>query len=157
MTARGFTLLEVMMVVIIVGVLASLALPRYQRTRCCDDHREAQAVTEQVFNVLVAYHSEHNAFVQNYDPALQDWMMDPNVNNRGLTYTWGNGAGNSNDPDSPEFHHLTVTAVKDAVGCAGRTTIRYDANKKRRCMEETGWPCPLINDPFCDQLFPGQL
>ena len=59
--SRGFTLAEVLVVVIILGVLASVALPRYARTVETSKADEAQAVVKMIGTTNRMYRLDNNA------------------------------------------------------------------------------------------------
>lgn len=59
---RGVTLIEVMIVVIIAGVLASLAIPRYMFTTVVSRQKEAQSILKQIYVLQRAYQMEHDGY-----------------------------------------------------------------------------------------------
>jgi prepilin-type N-terminal cleavage/methylation domain-containing protein len=59
---QGFTLIELMIVVVIVGVLAALALPRYNVTAHQSKEKEADILLHQVFTLQQAYYSNNGTF-----------------------------------------------------------------------------------------------
>ena len=74
---RGFTLLELLMVVIIIAILASLALPQYLRTVAKARRSEALNVLATLRSAELRYAAEHRGFTNasanldiDYDPEL---------------------------------------------------------------------------------------
>ena len=59
----GFTLIELMIVVIIIGILASIAIPAYQRYVTESRRTEAQAHLIELSTVLERYYSDRNTYV----------------------------------------------------------------------------------------------
>ena len=60
---KGFTLIELMIVVVIIGILAALAIPRFMRTSGKAKKAEAKTVLKQLFQLESAYYQEHDAFI----------------------------------------------------------------------------------------------
>ena len=60
---RGFTLIEVMIVVVIVGILASIAYPSYQEYVNRSNRAEGQAFLSDIAARQERYFSQNNAYV----------------------------------------------------------------------------------------------
>ena len=62
---KGFTLIELMIVVVIIGILAALAIPRFMRATTKSKQSEARQVLKQIYSMQRAYRQEYNAYALN--------------------------------------------------------------------------------------------
>ncbi|MBE9571460.1 MAG: prepilin-type N-terminal cleavage/methylation domain-containing protein [Proteobacteria bacterium] len=69
---RGFTLIEVVVVIAIVGILSATAIPFYNTYRMRTYGSEAKIMMKQILNAEVAYYLENDTF---YPPNFGDWIV----------------------------------------------------------------------------------
>lgn len=61
-SSKGFTLIELMIVVVIIGILAALAIPRFMRSTTKSKQSEAKQLLKQVYTMQHAYRQEFNSY-----------------------------------------------------------------------------------------------
>lgn len=93
---KGFTLIELMMVVVILGILATLALGAFRSYQAKSKQAEAKINLGAIGDMAEAYRAEHDTYVASF--ANLGWQ--PNFTTR-YRY-WYNGASAVNTPTSPE-------------------------------------------------------
>lgn len=62
---KGFTLIELMIVVVIIGILAALAIPRFMRATTKSKQSEAKQILKQVYVMQRAYRQEKDTYTAN--------------------------------------------------------------------------------------------
>ena len=126
---RGFSLMELLMVVVIIAILAAMALPQYGRTVERGYCRSARGVLETIYSGEQVRWTTKSAYV---DPAacpvlpgdLGPWrciyMDDPNVNAQmPVTFTVNGVAANT----------FTANATHNAGGPCGGQAMSLDQNR----------------------------
>jgi len=59
---KGFTLIELMIVVVIIGILAALAIPRFMRATTKSKQSEARQILKQIYTMQRAYRQEYDGY-----------------------------------------------------------------------------------------------
>ncbi len=59
---KGFTLIELMIVVVIIGILAALAIPRFMRATTKSKQSEAKEILKQIYVMERAYRQEYDVY-----------------------------------------------------------------------------------------------
>jgi type IV pilus assembly protein PilA len=59
---KGFTLIELMIVVVIIGILAALAIPRFMRATTKSKQSEAKTILKQIYTMEQTYRQQNDTY-----------------------------------------------------------------------------------------------
>lgn len=94
---RGFTMMELMITVVVLGILASIAIPQFQKTLARQHWQRAQDTLKAIYAGERAYFFAHGAYVGETSPDWNGWqtihMILPTLTQVPVTYdVVGSGA-----------------------------------------------------------------
>lgn len=107
---QGFTLIELMVVVAIIGILASIAIPNFEGMRCRAKQTEAIRGLENIYYMEVSYHNQYDTYAL---ISQMDFKLDGGSGNRGQYYEFSSGPGDA--------LALTTQFFASAYGYGGMT------------------------------------
>ena len=136
----GFTLLEIIIVVIIIGVLASIALPNYNRT--VERSRLAEAVN--TLKIIKDAQSRYAAQTGDYAGSLTNLgNLDLNVTSSGKFFTFNVGLGSGANPDDGGDEVIGNATRNSLASGAGGYSAGYEIQvKESGNFSCSGSKCP---------------
>jgi len=111
---KGFTLIELMIVVAIIGILAAIAIPNFLRYQAKSKQAEAKVLLDGVFTSEVSYFAESNVFaVSTNNMGWTPAGMVKYYTSRYITVHGGNTPGftahaRGNIDNDPTIDHWTM-------------------------------------------------
>lgn len=137
----GFTLMELLFVVIIVGILVTIALPGFARTT-------ERAQQRQAWDMLQTIYASEQVFFSVNDRYSDSWVPPANP---GDPPTLGNYMDNPNTPGGPATYSVTVPAgpspqtfTATATGRCGGAIVTMTIDQRGRNFMSGAWlTCPM--------------
>jgi prepilin-type N-terminal cleavage/methylation domain-containing protein len=110
--SAGFTLIELMVVVVIIGILAGMAISRYNMSSHRSKQKEADLLLKQVYQSHMTYIAEHGTAAPDVD-ALVEVGFEPPPSGSLNYYSW------SGDIDLPLCLQSTGTWSDRGINAQG--------------------------------------
>lgn len=76
MNQRGFATLEVILMVMVIGILASIAVPRFTSVTTAANTAKIQADLSTIDTAIAVYYMEHGSYPQNFPNDLSEYLQD---------------------------------------------------------------------------------
>jgi len=122
---KGFTLIELMIVVAIIGLLAALAIPNFIKFQAKARQSEAKSNLKAVFTAQKAYYGDK----QTYYDVFSVIGFEPEMNNRYAYFGAAVGDNTGEVRTSAGVTHASVASSICAVGPTGDKAISADEQK----------------------------
>lgn len=129
---NGFTLIELMIVVVIIGILAAMAIPRFMEASTKAKQTEVQLIMKQIYVNQRSYRQEANSY---YQPAGAASTANPNA----FSQIWV-------EIMDPCKYSFTIVANATSFTCTATANIDDDATMDTWTIDENGILTNTVND-----------
>ncbi len=117
---KGFSLIELLLVVVIIGIVAALAIPSLQKARLAAENGSTFSTMRTLNSIQVTFYSQNNRFARLAElNTLQGsgfgTIVDPRLIRGKYTYEM-NGPGGLNPSDADLKSEYVITATRSVPG-----------------------------------------
>ncbi len=119
---KGFTLIELMIVVVIIGILAALAIPRFMQATTKSKQSEAKQLLKQIYTMERSFRQENGHYAHNGDAQVAGGSFDS------LGVEIGSNAK----------YTYTITAAANTFSCTATADLDDDAAVDSWTIDQTG-------------------
>jgi prepilin-type N-terminal cleavage/methylation domain-containing protein len=116
---KGFTLIELMIVVVIIGILAAIAIPKFTAVSKSAKEAEAPGVLKQIRSLALSYYQKNDAYASDIN-SLEGWS-DPQAKYYTFTYSGTCAVATANNTTVTQHQSMDITNgyLYSGTGCTG--------------------------------------
>lgn len=130
---KGFTLIELMIVVVIIGILAALAIPRFMQATTKSKQSEAKQILKQIYTMQRAFRQENGNYTHQGD-----------LNVVGVAYVFDSIGVEIGD--NATYVYTMTTATQNAFLCTATANLDDDAAIDTWTIDQAGALICTIDD-----------